>query len=55
MDFALSEAAYTVVRIIQKFPTIRLPEGEPVELVGVEKQKITMVMSITGGCNVELL
>ncbi|KFY62364.1 hypothetical protein V496_04645 [Pseudogymnoascus sp. VKM F-4515 (FW-2607)] len=54
MDFALSEAAYTVVRIIQKFPTIRLPEGEPVELVGVEKQKITMVMSITGGCNVEL-
>ncbi|ELR06974.1 hypothetical protein VC83_04679 [Pseudogymnoascus destructans] len=54
MDFALTEAAYTIVRIIQKFPTIKLPEGEPVELVGVEKQKITMVMSITGGCNVEL-
>ncbi|RDL38393.1 Uncharacterized protein BP5553_02733 [Venustampulla echinocandica] len=54
MDFALTEAAYTVVRIIQKFPTIKLPGGELVELVGVEKQRITMVMSITGGCNVEL-
>ncbi|OBT60117.1 hypothetical protein VE03_10501, partial [Pseudogymnoascus sp. 23342-1-I1] len=32
MDFALTEAAYTIVRIIQKFPTIKLPEGEPVEL-----------------------
>ena len=54
MDFALTEAAYTTVRIIQKFPTIKLPEGELVELAGVEKQKITLVMSITEGCNVEL-
>jgi hypothetical protein len=54
VDFALSEAAYTVVQIIQKFPTIKLPENEPFELVGVEKQKITMVMSIAGGCRVEL-
>ncbi|KFZ23149.1 hypothetical protein V502_02370 [Pseudogymnoascus sp. VKM F-4520 (FW-2644)] len=54
MDFALTEAAYTVVQIIQKFPTIKLPKGEHVELLGVEKQKITMVLSIKGGCNVEL-
>jgi len=54
MDFGLNEAAYTVVRLIQRFPTIRLPPGEKVELVGVEKQTITLVLSITEGCNVEL-
>ncbi|KFY10203.1 hypothetical protein V491_07770 [Pseudogymnoascus sp. VKM F-3775] len=27
MDFALTEAAYTVIRIIQRFPTIKLPEA----------------------------
>lgn len=54
MDFALVEAAYTIVRIVQRFPTIKLPEGEKVELAGVEKQRITLVMSITEGCKVEL-
>ena len=37
VDFALVEAAYAVVRIIQRFPTIKLPEGEKVELGGIEK------------------
>lgn len=55
MDLALTEAAYTIVRIIQKFPTIKLPEGEVVELMGVEKQTMTLVMSITDGCKVRLL
>ena len=54
VDFALVEAAYAAVRIIQRFHTIKLPEGEKVELGGVEKQRITLVMSITEGCNVEL-
>lgn len=54
MDFALVEAAYSIVRIIQTFPIIRLPEGETVELAGVEKQKTTLVMSIAEGCKVEL-
>ncbi|KAL8999951.1 MAG: hypothetical protein Q9169_001357 [Polycauliona sp. 2 TL-2023] len=54
LDFGLNEAAYTVVRLIQRFPTIRLPPGEKVELVGVEKQTMTLVLSITEGCNVEL-
>ncbi|KAH7378549.1 cytochrome P450 alkane hydroxylase [Cadophora sp. MPI-SDFR-AT-0126] len=54
MDFALVEAAYTIVRIVQRFPIIKLPKGEKVELAGVEKQKITLVMSITEGCIVEL-
>ncbi|PVH94679.1 cytochrome P450 alkane hydroxylase [Periconia macrospinosa] len=54
MDFALTEAAYTVVRLLQEFQSIGLPEGEPVELVGVEKQQMTLVISIKDGCRVKL-
>ena len=54
MDFALTEAAYTVVRLIQKFPTISLAPDDRVELVGVEKQKMTLVVSIEDGCKVDL-
>lgn len=54
MDFALTEAAYAVVRIFQQFPDIALPPGEKVELVGVEKQTMTLVVSVTEGCKVKL-
>lgn len=54
MDFALTEAAYAVVRIIQRFQTIKLPNGMAVELTGVEKQTMTLVVSVTEGCKVEL-
>jgi len=55
VDLALTEAAYTIVRIVQRFPTIKLPEGEVVDLMGVEKQTMTLVMSITEGCKIKLL
>ena len=54
VDFALTEAAYTIVRILQRYPTIKLPEGETVELTGVEKQTVTLVLQIKEGCKVEL-
>lgn len=54
MDFAITEAAYTVVRILQRFPVIRLPTGEKIELTGVEKQAITLVLSSAEGCKVDL-
>jgi len=54
VDFALTEAAYTVVRLFQQFSMIELPEGENVELTGVERQRMTIVIQITGGCNVKL-
>lgn len=54
MDFGLTEAAYTVIRILQRFPTIGLPSNEPVDLVGVEKQSMTLVVSVTDGCRVRL-
>jgi hypothetical protein len=54
VDFALVEAAYTVIRLFQDFKMIRLPENEVVELVGVEKQTATFVVSIKNGCKVEM-
>ncbi|OAL42680.1 cytochrome P450 alkane hydroxylase [Pyrenochaeta sp. DS3sAY3a] len=54
LDFALTEAAYTTVRILQRFHKIELPEGELVELVGVEKQTMTLVVSIKDGCKVRI-
>lgn len=54
MDFALTEAAYAIVRIFQRYPNISLPEGETVEIVGTEKQTVTLVLQITDGCKVKL-
>ena len=54
VDFALTEAAYTVVRLLHRFPTIGLPTGQKVEILGVEKQTITLVLSSTEGCMVDL-
>jgi len=54
MDFGMTEAAYVLVRLLQRFPNMSLPSGEKVELVGVEKQTMTLVMSSTEGCRVAL-
>ncbi|ORY60997.1 cytochrome P450 monooxygenase [Pseudomassariella vexata] len=52
MDFALTEAAYAIVSMLQAFPSIMLPEDEKVELVGLEKQTVTIVLRSTDGCKV---
>ena len=54
VDFALTEAAYTVVRLLHQFPLIQLPAGQKVEIIGVEKQTMTLVLSSTEGCLVDL-
>lgn len=54
MDFALTEAAYVVVRVLQRFPELALPVNEKVELVAVEKQTMTLVLASTEGCRVDL-
>lgn len=53
-DFALMEVSYTVVRLLQNFPVISLPKGEPVEPVGSERQQLTLVLSSADGCRVEI-
>ena len=53
-DFALTEASYGIVRILQTFPSLRLPPGVAVEPTGQEKQSLTIVMSSAEGCKVLL-
>jgi hypothetical protein len=53
VDFALTEAAQAVVRILQQFPEISLPAGEKVELIGTEKQTMTIIISSSNGCRVQ--
>ena len=53
-DFALMEVSYTLVRLLRTFSTISLPKGEPVEAVGCERQRLTLVLSSADGCRVEV-
>ena len=53
-DFAVMEVSYTLVRLLQRFRTIRLPAGEKNEPVGTERQRLTLVLSSADGCRVEL-
>ncbi|KAJ9607305.1 hypothetical protein H2200_008378 [Cladophialophora chaetospira] len=51
-DFALMEVSYTIVRLLQACPSITLPDGEAIEPVGTEKQRLTLVLSSADGCRV---
>lgn len=53
-DFALMEVSYTVVRLLQRYSKIVLPEGEPNEAVGTERQRLTLVLSSADGCKVDI-
>jgi hypothetical protein len=52
VEFALTEAAYTIVRLVQEFPVLKLPRGEPIQLVGVEEQRTALVLWSGIGCRV---
>ncbi|KAK4452222.1 cytochrome P450 [Podospora aff. communis PSN243] len=43
-----------VVRLLQNFPIIELPEGERIEPVGTERQKLTLVLSSADGCRMRV-
>ena len=53
-EFSLTEAAYTITCLIQKFPRMRLPPEEKVEVIGAEKQATALVLSIKNGCKIQL-
>ncbi|KAL9109660.1 MAG: hypothetical protein Q9227_005698 [Pyrenula ochraceoflavens] len=53
-EFALLEASYTIARILQVFPNVKVPEGEPVVDIGMEKQILTLVVACGDGCRVTL-
>ncbi|KAI1770105.1 cytochrome P450 monooxygenase [Hypoxylon cercidicola] len=54
MDFSLTEGAYAIVRILQRFSSIRLPADEPVQVTGQERQTVTISLKPADGCRVEL-
>lgn len=53
-DFALTEASYAMVRLIQAYPNIRLPPGVSADPVGQEKQNVTIAVASAEGCKVVL-
>ncbi|KAF2430667.1 cytochrome P450 [Tothia fuscella] len=53
-DFALMEASYAVIRILQAFPNIRLPPGVPNEPLGTERQDYTIGLAPADGVKVLL-
>ena len=52
VDFAMTEAAYTVVRLLQRFPVLDKPDDEVEARTGKEQQTMTLVLAITNGCRV---
>lgn len=53
-DFALMEVSYTIVRLLQASSLIVLPEGEKIEPVGTERQRLTLVLSSADGCRIKV-
>ncbi|KAL6717648.1 hypothetical protein ACLMJK_005563 [Lecanora helva] len=53
-DFALMEVSYTIVRLLQSFPIIKLPANHVNEPPGTEKQRLTLVLQSADGCKVEI-
>ncbi|KAI0476932.1 cytochrome P450 [Xylaria cf. heliscus] len=53
-DFALMEASFAIIRVLQRYPKIRLAPGMPNEPVGAEKQTYTIGLSPADGVYVAL-
>ncbi|KAI1768963.1 cytochrome P450 [Hypoxylon sp. FL1150] len=54
-DFALMEASYAMIHLLQAFPNVRLPPGVLNESVGSERQSFSIVLSPLDGVNVQLV
>ncbi|KAL3450885.1 cytochrome P450 [Aspergillus insuetus] len=49
-DFALMEASYGLVRLLQEFPNLRIAPDVAQTTPGLEKQNLTIVLSSAEGC-----
>ncbi|KAL8895763.1 MAG: hypothetical protein Q9192_003459 [Flavoplaca navasiana] len=52
-EFAILEAGYVVVRIVQKFRNLKLGLKDKDVVVGTENQEVTLVVASTNGCRVK--
>ncbi|KAL8679207.1 MAG: hypothetical protein Q9186_004504 [Xanthomendoza sp. 1 TL-2023] len=55
VEFALLEAGFVVVRILQKFRSFELGPKDKDVVVGTENQEVTLVVASTNGCRVKAL
>ncbi|KAH7324595.1 cytochrome P450 [Stachybotrys elegans] len=53
-DFALMEASYAIIRVLQAYPGIRLAPGVANEAVGLERQTYTIGLTPADGVHVAL-
>ena len=53
-DFALMAISCTIVRMLQAFPDIILADDEGIQPVGMEWQRLTLVLSSEDGCEVKI-
>ncbi|EUC50820.1 hypothetical protein COCMIDRAFT_80955 [Bipolaris oryzae ATCC 44560] len=53
-EYAQLEIAYTIVRLIQNFPNMKLPVDETVVPLGMEKQALTLVLAPGDGARVHM-
>ena len=53
-EFALLEASYTIVRLLQTFTNIELAEGETVDQRDHPDHTVTLVLASAKGCKVKL-
>ncbi|KAL9611679.1 MAG: hypothetical protein Q9167_003674 [Letrouitia subvulpina] len=53
-DFALIEASYTIVRLLQRYPKVEMAEDQAYEKPGSEAQKMTLVMAVGDECVLRL-
>ena len=54
-DFALMEISCTIIKLLQVFPSLELPEDEDgEEKPGKERQRLTLVLSPADGCRVRI-
>jgi len=49
-EFALVEASYVIVKLLQKFSRIEAAPGHSLETPGKERQEVTLVLFPTDGC-----
>ncbi len=54
-DFALTEASYAIVRLLQAFPNSKLAPGAPNEPVGAERHTYTVGIAPMDGVDVSIV
>lgn len=53
-DFAIVEASYTIVRLLQTFRDVEYDPDQEMTKVGEERQDVTLVLASADGCHIRV-